>query len=243
MKVIAFNCSPKMDKGNTAQILTPFLDGMREAGAEVEVYYTQKLKIKPCQGEFHCWLKKPGECFQDDDMNELYPKILPADILVFATPVYVDGVSGPMKTLMDRMIPIVKPFFELRDGHCRHLLHEGHKPDSKIVLVSNCGFWEMDNFDPLIVHMKAACKNMSKEFAGALLRPHGRAVPVLLEMGMSLDDVFDAAREAGRQLVHDGKMSAETLDTISRELMPLDVYMAGANQYFQQELEKSGQKS
>ena len=52
MKVIAVNASPRMDKGNTADILMPFLDGMREIGADVEVYYTKKLNIKPCQGEY-----------------------------------------------------------------------------------------------------------------------------------------------------------------------------------------------
>ena len=40
MKVIAINSSPNMDKGNTAAILNPFLDGMKEAGAEVELYFT-----------------------------------------------------------------------------------------------------------------------------------------------------------------------------------------------------------
>ena len=43
MKTIAINASPMMDKGNTVAILTPFLDGMREAGTEVEVYYAKKL--------------------------------------------------------------------------------------------------------------------------------------------------------------------------------------------------------
>ena len=242
MKVIAFNCSPKMDKGNTARILNPFLDGMKDEGAEVELYYTKKLKIKPCQGELHCWLKTPGKCFQDDDMNALYPKIPPADILVFATPVYVDGVSGPMKMLMDRMVPTIQPFIVLREDHCRHPVRESHNPNGKLVLVSNCGFWEMDNFDPLLVHMKAACKNMSRQFAGALLRPHGPAMQIMLEMGMPLDDVFDAARNAGRQLVRDGKMSASTLDIVSRELMPFEMYREGANQFFQQELDKLAKK-
>ena len=61
MRVLAFNCSPKMDKGNTAMILTPFLDGMREAGATIEIFYTRKLKIRPCSGEFNCWFKTPGK--------------------------------------------------------------------------------------------------------------------------------------------------------------------------------------
>jgi len=62
MKVLAINSSPNMDKGNTARILGPFLDGMSEAGAEVELLYTRKLKINPCYGEYDCWLKTPGKC-------------------------------------------------------------------------------------------------------------------------------------------------------------------------------------
>jgi multimeric flavodoxin WrbA len=233
MKVLAINSSPKMDKGNTALILNPFLEGMKEAGAEVELFYTRKLKINPCTGEFDCWLKTPGECYQKDDMNVLYPKIDNADVMVFATPVYVDGVTGSMKNLIDRMLPRIEPFFELRDGHCRHPAREKTKT-LKFVLISNCGLWEKDNFDPLIVFMKAFSKNASAEFAGALLRPHGEAMPGMLKMGLPLNDIFEAAKEAGRQLVKEQKMSQETLDIISRELLPREMYMQFANQNFQQ---------
>ncbi len=236
MKVLAFNCSPKMDKGNTALILNPFLEGMREAGAEVELFYTKKLKINPCQGEFNCWLKTPGECWQKDDMQLLHPKLREADIWVFATPVYVDGGTGPMKNLMDRMLPLLQPFFELRDGHCRHPLREGTK-SGKVVLVSNCGLWEMDNFDPLLFHMRALCENVSREFAGALLRPHGEALRPMMKMGAPMNDIFEAAKEAGRQLAEDGKMSPESLNTVSRELVPLEMYLQVANQGFQQALD------
>ena len=236
MKVLAFNSSPRMDKGNTALILNPFLDGMREAGAAVELFYTKKLNINPCQGCFTCWLKTPGVCFQKDDMQMLHPKLRQADIWVLATPLYVDGMTGSMKNLLDRLIPLVQPFIELRDGHCRHPLREGRK-SGKVVLVSNAGFWEMDNFDPLLVHMKAICKNMGTEFAGALLRPHGEILKPLMEMGRSPDDVFEAAREAGRQLVEEGKMSPETLSIVSRELAPRESYLRGANRVFQQALD------
>jgi len=231
MKVLSFNCSPRMEKGNTALILTPFLEGMREAGADVELFYTRKLKVNPCTGEFNCWLKNPGKCYQEDDMNMLYPKLREADIWVLATPVYVDGVSGSMKNLMDRLVPLLQPFFELREDHCRHPLREGIK-NGKVVLVSNCGFWEMDNFDPLLVHMKAFCKNAGREFAGALLRPHGPELRRMMKKGLPIDDIFDAAKEAGRQLVEDGQMFAETLKIVSRELVPLETYVQTENTYF-----------
>jgi len=57
MKVLAINGSPHMDEGNTAMILNPFLEGMTEAGSEVEVFYTRKLKIGPCNGDLSCWFK------------------------------------------------------------------------------------------------------------------------------------------------------------------------------------------
>lgn len=47
MKVLAINASPHMDKGNTAMILDPFLEGMKEAGSEVDLIYTSSLGSSP----------------------------------------------------------------------------------------------------------------------------------------------------------------------------------------------------
>ena len=239
MKVLAFNSSPNMENGNTALILNPFLKGMREAGADVELFYTKNLKINPCQSDFNCWFKTLGQCFQKDDMQMLSPK-LDADIIVFATPLYVDGMNGSMKNLMDRMLPLLQPYFQLRDGHCRHPLRvniEGRQ----VVLISTCGLWEMDNFDSLVFHMKAICRNMNREFAGALLRPHGSVLKGMLSMGAPVKDIIEAAEEAGRQLVKDRKMSANTLAVISpRPLIPLEVYIQNLNQTFNQLLSAAG---
>jgi len=238
MQVIAINSSPNAARGNTAAILDPFLEGMREAGAEVELLYTKKLKIKPCRGDLNCWLRTPGKCSQKDDMEALLPKLRDCDVMVFATPLYVDGMSGPMKMFLDRMIPLGLPFIELRDDHCRHPARDSRLREGKIVLVSNCGFWELDNFDALVTHMEAICRNFGSEFAGALLRPHGGALGAMLELGAPVQDVLDAAREAGRQLVQDGKMRAETLATVSRELLPRDAYLELANQSFEEALDE-----
>ena len=242
MEILAINSSPNMGEGNTALILNPFLEGMKEAGAEVELFYTKNLKVNPCQGDYICWLKTPGKCIHKDDMDMLLPKLARADIWVFATPVYFDGISGAMKNFIDRMLPLVEPFFELVEGHCRHPRCTGTK-SGKLVLVSNCGFWEMDNFDPLLVHIKAICKNADREFAGALLRPHGTGMRPMLQGGIPIDDIFAAAREAGHQLIADGKMSPETLKTVSRNLMSLEQHIQGANHFFHQMLNHAKRSS
>ncbi|MBN2126392.1 MAG: flavodoxin family protein [Deltaproteobacteria bacterium] len=236
MKVIAFNCSPKAEKANTSLILTPFLQGMEEAGARVELFFTKKLQIRPCAGDLHCWFQKPGVCIHKDDMQMLYPRLREADIWVFGTPVYFDGVSGPMKNLIDRMVPLILPFVELRGGHCAHALREGTRT-GRVVLVSNCGFWEKDNFDPLITHMKAYCRTIGREFAGALIRPCGDTFRGLLDLGRPVDDILEAAGEAGRQLIAEGQMSGDILDIISREIMPLDRFVKGSNRVCQQFLD------
>jgi multimeric flavodoxin WrbA len=235
MKVVAINASPKMERGNTAAIMIPFLEGMEEAGAEVELFYTRNLQIHPCQGDLACWANTPGMCSQKDDMEMLLPKLADADIWVFATPVYVDGMPGPLKNIVDRAIPLVQPFFELRDGHCRHPLREEVK-HGRLVLVASCGFWEMDNFDPLLVHVRAMCRNMGREFAGALLRPHGHALKWMLKKGEPVNDVIDAARLAGRQLIQEGGMSSQNLAAVSRPLVPLDTLIQASNQKFREKL-------
>lgn len=228
MKVIAINASPMMDKGNTADILMPFLEGIKDAGAEVELFYTKNLQIHPCQGDWGCWFKTPGTCHQKDDMEMLLPKLANAEIWVFATPVYVDGMPGPLKNLVDRAIPLLHPYNELRDGRCRHPLRKGVK-QGKLVLVASCGFWEMDNFDPILVHIRAMCRNMNREFAGALLRPHSHTLKRMLKKGEPVNDILDAARLAGRQLVQEGGMSSQILANVSRPLTPLDEFIDYSN--------------
>lgn len=241
MKALVINSSPNMDKGNTALILTPFIEGMTQQGAEVDMLYLRKLDVNPCLGDQSCWVKTPGKCLQNDDMQTIYPKLQKTDLVVFATPMYVDGVTGAFKNFVDRLIPTIEPFVELREGHCRHPLREGYR-HLKAVLVSSCGFWEMDNFAPLVAHIKAICKNAGWQFAGALLRPHSSALSYMLRKGQPVQDVFEASKEAGKQIVKTGSMKEETLNVVSRELAPIEQYVEILNRHFRKALDFAGQK-
>ncbi len=238
MKVVAFNGSPKMEKGDTSLILTPFLDGLKSAGAEVELFYTSNLNINPCRGEYNCWFKTPGRCFQDDDVQVIHPKLREADVWVFATPVYFWGMPGPLKTLLDRVLPLGEPFISLRDEHSTHALRAEVKA-RKVVLVSSCGLWERDNFDPLRMHIETVCRMFGFEFAGAILRPHGSTFSFMLQRGAPVNDVVDAARDAGCQLGSSGVMSATTLEAVSRPLLSRDAFMEAVNHDFQRRVDKA----
>ncbi|MHA1959005.1 MAG: flavodoxin family protein [Candidatus Thorarchaeota archaeon] len=219
MDVLVFNSSPRKQRGATAGILQYFLKGVQEAGGNVELIYVNDLEIKPCRGCYTCWTKTPGKCVQSDDMEPILPKLDAADAVVLATPVYVDGMTGTMKVLLDRFIPLSSGKVELVDGHCRHPSRSG-KTGDKLVLLSVCGFAEMDNFDSLVTHVTAMSKNMHREFVGAVLRPYAWALNMPERIGIEIEDIIQALEEAGRQLVEEGGFDPETLATISKDLLP-----------------------
>jgi multimeric flavodoxin WrbA len=215
MNVLVLNGSPKMDDGNTAMILNPFMEGMKEAGANVEIFYTRKLKIGPCNGDMNCWFKNPGKCGQDDDMQMLLLKFKDADVIVWASPVYYAGITGPLKNLIDRQLPL----FMQVDARIKK---------QKIVLVSSCGAWDLSMFDPLLAQMKAiySTPEENAEFIGALLRPMADGMKEMVKAGETrlVDGIIQAAKEAGRQIVQDGRISEEIQTKVSKPLMPRDAY-------------------
>ena len=224
MKVFAVNGSPRMGKGTTGALLNPFLDGMEEAGAEVSRYDTSAMSILPCQGCFACSINQTGVCWQQDDLTKIYQDVVDADGWVFATPIYVSGPTGPLKTLIDRLlIPLGETRLSLLDGHCHHAMRADVKR-GKIILVSSCAYWELDNFDLLISQFEALCGYAERTLAASLLRPHAPAFAVMLGKAPNADDVIAAAKEAGRQFAQGEQISESLLARISQPLLPLEAY-------------------
>jgi multimeric flavodoxin WrbA len=230
MRVLAINGSPHMDNGNTAMILNPFLDGMKEAGADVDLFYTKKLNIGPCNGDMSCWFKNPGQCGQKDDMQILLPKFKEADVIVWASPVYYAGITGPLKNLMDRQLPLV--------------MQEGRSRKQKIVLVSTCSAWELSMFDPLLAQMKAlySMPEANSEFVGSLLRPMAESMKEMIKAGETalVEGIIQAAKEAGRQIVKEGRISDEIQMKVSKALMSRDAFYKAAQEMMEQIKKSAG---
>jgi multimeric flavodoxin WrbA len=240
MKVLALNGSPKIKNSNTSVILNPFLDGMKEAGADVELVHAKELDISPCLGCSICIFKTPGQCVQKDDMGDLFLKLFTANVVVWATPVYFTGPTAQLKTIVDRTFVGAgfNPGYEIRNGHQQVKLVDGFSP-SKLVLVSSSGLHEMDNFDTLLNWVDSLVKLDLFDFAGALLRPHANVLSPMFAKEFDIDDIIQAAKDAGRQLILEGKMSDKTLSIVSRDILTRDEYIKNANQFIQEEIEKN----
>lgn len=89
--------------GNSDTLCDQFATGAREAGHEVEKIYVNDKKINFCRGCGVC--NTTHKCIQKDDMAEVLEKMIAADVIVMATPVYFYCMNGQMKTLIDRTVP------------------------------------------------------------------------------------------------------------------------------------------
>jgi multimeric flavodoxin WrbA len=99
LKVLGIMGSPRI-KGNTDLLLDEALKGAASQGAEVEKIVVTKLKIEPCREIYHCLID--GTCPLKDDMQGIYPKILAADAIIIASPIFFYTVSAQTLTLMSR---------------------------------------------------------------------------------------------------------------------------------------------
>ena len=218
VKVIAINGSPLKGKGNTAMILTPFIEGLTGAGAGVELLYASQFKIKPCScGRMYCWYDNPEQCYIKDDMELLYPKLKAADILILATPVYIP-LPGAMQNFINRLSPLIRPYLINHRGRTRAEFHRDVKI-KEIILVSTGGWWEKENFEIVVQIVKELAANSGVKFGGAVLRPHAFIMKKNRKLTKDGEKIVSAVKKAGEELINNGKMNLKTLEIISRPLI------------------------
>ena len=100
-KVLVISASPRKG-GNSDLLCDQFAKGAREAGHEVEKIRLAEKKVGYCTGCYAC--QKLHKCVQQDDANELVEKMLSADSIVLATPVYFYSMDAQLKALIDRTV-------------------------------------------------------------------------------------------------------------------------------------------
>ena len=98
---------------NSEQLAVSFADGAKSAGNEVEVISLREKEIRFCIGCLAC--QKTQRCVMHDDADTIREKMLHADVLVFATPIYYYEMSGILKTMLDRANPLYSSDYQFRE--------------------------------------------------------------------------------------------------------------------------------
>ena len=101
-KVLILSGSPRKG-GNSDLLCGEFARGAQENGNEVEIIRVAAKKIAPCSGCYYCRAHN-GECAHKDDMAEVLQKMIDADVIVLASPVYFYSIDAQLKAVIDRTV-------------------------------------------------------------------------------------------------------------------------------------------
>ena len=151
MQIIVLTGSPNR-KGSTNLLADCFRQGAQEAGHTVELIDTAHANIHPCTGCIRCGYQ--GPCVQKDDVEDIRRKILQADMLVFATPLYYYGMSAQLKTMIDRFCAF--------NGSIQHK----HMKSALLAVAWNSDDW---TFTVLEAHYKTLVRYLNLQDMGMVL--------------------------------------------------------------------------
>ncbi len=219
----------------TTLMVDKFIEGAKSAGANVEEFKLSKLDIHSCDGCFMCWTKIPGECVHKDIMTQLREKYRSADLVIFASPLYIFNVTGIMKTFMDRLLPTLKPYMLIdeKDGHISHPDRYPELGEQGFVVFSAAGFPDVDgNFDGLKGMYRAwDSHNENTHLLGEFFLTAAEMLPHTVYKKRR-DAVEKACFDAGVQVVNDGKIDYKYMSTVSNPTVDNKTFQNQADNFW-----------
>jgi FMN-dependent NADH-azoreductase len=218
MKIVALNGSPGGRSSATAAMLGAFLEGAQGAGAETAAVFLCEKDIGYCRGCHSCWFDTPGRCAIEDDMAGVLHELAGADVIVLASPVYFNNVSGTLKVFMDRLTVTGNPHAGGDEG-------EGGPgtgaPKPVLLMMANCGFPDRSQFEVISLWINRVAAMMQADLAGEiyatqgklLCRPAGELSPAAAEYLRALED-------AGREITTAGELPGGVKTRLQADFSP-----------------------
>ena len=188
LRILGIAASPRGD-GNTDLLLREVLRGAADAGAQTEFLALRSVQMRPCIECNAC--QKTGRCAVQDGMTPIFDKLVTADGLVFASPVFFTAVSAYAKIMIDRC----QCFWSLKYV-LRRPLFDPPRPERRGLFVGCCGWRKRSMFDGARRTVKALFDVLEADYAGELLYPEVDAKGDILAHPTALAD----ARRAGAAL-------------------------------------------
>lgn len=157
MKVCILMGSPRL-KGNTAELLKPFVDALEKNEAEIIYIPLSEKKIQPCIGCYKCQsITGAYGCVQVDDVQSIMDEVIAAECVVLATPIYTWYCTAPMKALLDRHFGLNKYY-----GSAKGSLWEG----KKIAIIATHGYDADYGVGPFETGIMRLCEHSNLKYIG-----------------------------------------------------------------------------
>jgi NADPH-dependent FMN reductase len=227
--VLGIHASSRTKRGATALFYDHLKTGMEKAGGRVSTVRLAEKNFSPCAGCFKCWTRTLGHCPIEDDITDLLASIPDYDLLIFATPLYIDGMSGLLKNFIDRTMFLNHPAVLSHKGRCLHPCRFHNMPN--LVLLGVCAYYEVEHFDPLVKHMEALAVNMHMPLTATLLRPETMSLMDRTAIP-KIGDVNAAFKEAGEMIINTGTISEILAKRISAPFLSREKYFQNGKAWY-----------
>jgi len=152
MKILVLTGSPR-ENGNSSILADNFMRGVKEAGHEVIRFDAASSDVHPCIACNSCGMD--GPCVFQDDFETVREHIIPADLVVFATPMYYFGISTQLKAVIDRFYAI--------NGKI-------HVPKKAVLLMTYANN-SRKNESPIITHYEVLLEYLGWTDVGRVIAP------------------------------------------------------------------------
>lgn len=197
MEICVLSGSPRRN-GNTEALVVPFIDELEAGGVTADHIYLPDMDIKACRGCYSCQnaAGEPGCAIKDDDWQEIAGRMLAADCVVFATPIYDWFCTVPMKAVLDRTYSLNKYY--------------GSAPKTAMLGGKGCAIIATHGYDadyaasPFETAIKRWCKHSALNYLGMYsVRDEDDLA------SFTTDEAQEGAREFARYIIDELNYAAE----------------------------------
>jgi NAD(P)H-dependent FMN reductase len=233
MKILAINGSHRGADGHLGTLLERLFHGAQAEGAQCETIHLARKKVLRCLSCDRCHTPESYlQCIQreKDDVAAIFEAMKAADLLIFATPVYVFGMSGLMKTFLDRI-------YSTSDVNILRVTDSGlffHHVDAAICSKPFVSLVCCDNLEDAISrnvtgYFRAYARFMDAPLVGELVRSGGRISgygrnAARMQAWPHVAGIYAAFEQAGRELARDGRIRRATQRRAAREMVPVPFF-------------------
>lgn len=239
MRILVLQGSFRGENGITDIVLERFLEGVTNVHSDVEinVEYIVSKDIQSCKGCLRCWIKTPGVCSIKDDMSRIIELFNKSDIVIVATPMYVDGMSSYMKKAWERLLPVMSPYFEYGPDKVRHRIR--NNGDKGLFLISTGAFPERKQFDSIVLSFERIAYNFKMKYLGQILRPESHSLTYCKKYGSKIIEVLNAIERCGEEFGDKLLISTQSLSRAEQPILEsIDEFISVNNKMWDKAISK-----
>lgn len=179
--------------GNTSILLEKALEGASSVGARTEMLNINNFKFSPCLACDGCF--KEGKCVILDDMQIIYEKLLTADRIILASPIFSMGLCAQAKAMVDRTQRFWSTKYILKQ---QVITGKNRRPERKGMLISAAGSDHKNVFDGAIQVAKYFFLMLETDFTGSFCYQNTDEKGTILRHHTALTEVYQAGRQLGQ---------------------------------------------